>query len=194
MLATVAFLFQAILSASVPDGTVSLQMPDGWRQLQTAETQTLKPRLKADNKMLQKLNDEPPANTPLIAMKHDYPLDSMAANVQVFATRLPKQLHAASSIEAARIIAASALAAFHGTYEVEPRETTVAGLPAAEWVIRYQLVEASGAKHDMRTRSLVITTPGDRLYHLGYAGPATDTADFAAFETVVRSFKIERTP
>jgi hypothetical protein len=31
---------------------------------------------------------------------------------------------------------------------------------------------------------------GNRLYLLGYSGPADDTADFAAFEGVVRSLKI----
>ena len=192
LLAALAVFLQVLLSASLPEAKVSLQMPEGWRQLQPPEAQKLKPRLRPDNKLLEKLNEERPADTPLVLMKHDYPLDTVAANVQLFATRLPKKLHGASSIETARVIAAGARFAFHGTYEVEPREIVVADRPAAEWVTRYELVESSGTRHDMRSRIIVITAPGDRAYHLGYAGPAADTADFEAFDAVVRSLKIER--
>src|SRR5438874_331193 len=183
---------QAVLlvTLSVPTtlATISFDVPDGWRQLEPLEPQALKPKLKPENKLLQKLNDGPSPNSPLIAIKHDFAGDSIAASVQLFESKLSGQLRGASSIEAARVIAFYALAAFHGNYEIEPRETRVAGFAAAEWVIRYQLIESAGKNHDMRTRNIVIARDG-RLYLLGYSGPAIDTADFEAFGSVVASVK-----
>jgi hypothetical protein len=121
-------------------------------------------------------------------MKHDFPGDTMAAGVQLFVSRVPKEMRGASSIEAARIIAAVAVRAFRGTFEIEPKEVKVAGRDAAEWVVRYSFVEKSGATHDMRARSIIIVR-GDRMYLLGCSGPAADASDFDGFNGVVSSLK-----
>jgi len=184
-------LFLQLLYASTPGGTVSLQMPEGWVQLDPPQVHDLKPQLKPENRMLQHLNDEPRPNVPLIAMKHDYPDDTMSGSVQLFVSAVPKEFRGASSIEAARIIAALAFRAFHGKYEIEPREVKLAAGTAGEWVMRYEMVEKSGATHDMRARNVVIVR-GDRMYSLGYSGPAADTPDFEAFDGVVSSLKFGR--
>ncbi len=180
-----------MLSASTPQGRVSLELPEGWRQLDLPETRDLKPHLRHDNKWLERVDKEPPANVPLIAIKHDFPSDTIAASAQFFVSRLPKNLHAASSIEAARVVAAGALIAFHGKYEVEPREIRVAGQSGAEWIIRYDLVEISGAKHDMKTHTVVIVRD-DVMYLLGCAIPSADTADLEAFNRVVASLMFSK--
>jgi len=171
---------------------VSLLIPDGWRRMDAADQQRHRPALEPQNKWQHRLEEEPSTARSLLAMKHDSDADAtIAANAQFVVSRLPAQLHLASSIEAAHVIAFGALATFRGTWEVEPREITVSGFPAAEWVQRYKIVDKSGAAHAMRARSIAITM-GDDLYMFGYAGPAADTADFEAFDRVVKSIHFQK--
>jgi len=171
---------------------VSLLIPDGWTRLDAGEQERLRPGLEPQNKWQRRLEEEPKKARPLLVMKHDSDADvTMAASVQFVVSPLPPKLHRASSIEAAHVVAFGALDTFRGTWEVEPREITVSGLPAAEWVQRYKIVDKSGAAHAMRARNIVITI-GDDLYVLGYAGPAADTTDYETFDRVVKSTRFRK--
>jgi hypothetical protein len=181
-------LLLEIASAQLPHGVVSIVVPDGWRRVDASEQRRLKPELRPQNKMQERLKKEPSSNEPLLVIKHDTDQSTIAASAQLFVSELPAKLHGASSIEAARVIAFAELATYRAKYEVEPHEITAGGLPAAEWVATYQLVETIEGAHDMRTRQVVITR-GEKLYLLGYSGPAADAADFAAFDGVVKSLR-----
>ncbi len=178
------------LATVATGGGLTLVVPDGWRQLDAAELERLTPKTQPQNEFQRRLKEgSHPA--PLIAMKHDVEGSSISAGVQVFRAPIPKSMRYASSIELARMAAFGATAAYRGTTEVEPRELTVAGRPAAEFVQRYTLVGQDGTKHDMRSRLVVIAT-GDVFYNIGYAGPAADADDFKTFDQIVRSATLAR--
>lgn len=178
----------AVASAQSPNGVVSVSVPDGWRQVAPTEMRRLKPELQPQNKMQQHLQEKPSINQPLIVLKHDTEQGLMAASAQLFVSDLPATLRGATSMEAARVLAFETITAFGGKYEVEPREITAGGFPAAEWIASYQIVEKIGGTHDMRARGIVIAR-GEKLYLLGYSGPASDTADFSAFDSIVKSIR-----
>jgi hypothetical protein len=183
-----AFLF-AVVTARSSVGGITIALPEGWRRLDAAEAKVLKPELKPQNKWQRRLAEEPDGPVPLIVMKHDVP-GSIAASVQVFLNPVPSEMRYASSIELARVIAFASLATFHGEYEVPPHETIVGGLAAAEWVGRYTLVETGGS-HAMKTRCVIVARK-DNFYFVGYSAPATDSADFELFESVVKSIKFSK--
>jgi hypothetical protein len=179
-----------IATAPVSGGHVSLVVPEGWRQLTAEEAGRLRGRAAPQNEMQRRAQETPPENPPLITIKRDIEGSPMAASVQLMVSTLPAQMKYATSIEAARVVAFGAAAAYQRVPEIEPRELKVAGVPAAEFAMRYSLVDASGASHEMRMRMIVITRK-DKMYLLGYSGPADDDTDFAAFDEVVRSLKFE---
>jgi hypothetical protein len=164
-------------------------LPEGWRRLDAREAKLLKPELKPQNKLQSHLAQAPDGALPLFVMKHDVP-GSIAASVQVFLNPIPANMRFASSIELARVIAFASLATFRGGYEVQPHETIVGGLVAAEWVARYTLVEAGGS-HAMKMRGVIVARR-DNFYLVGYSAPATDSKDFEVFETVLRSIKFSK--
>ena len=178
-----------IASAPLPaGGRVSIVIPEGWRQLTTAEVERMRGKVDPQNKVQQRIRDENPPPS-LIVIKHDTD-QAIAASAQFIIGKVSPEMKHASAIEVARVIGFVARAAYDGRYDVEPREVQVAGFPAAEWVMRYSFVETLGGKHDMRTRNVLIVR-GDTTYLLGYSGPASDTADFDAFDEVVRSLTFE---
>ena len=185
----IAALLFAIVSARSSVGVVTIDLPEGWRRLDRAEAKTLKPELKPKNKFQRRIAEEPDGPDAMIVMKHDVP-GSIAASVQVFLNPVPAEMRYASSIELARVIAFVSVATFRGEYEVSPHETRVGGLPAAEWVAHYTLVE-SGGSHAMKMRGVIVAMR-DQFYLVGYSAPATDSADFELFDTMVRSIKFSK--
>jgi hypothetical protein len=181
-----AALLFVTLTAQSSMGRITITLPDGWRRLNAQESKILKPELKPQNKWQRRLVEQPDQAVPLIAMKHDV-AGSIAASVQVFLNPIPAQMRFASSIKLARVIAFASLATFQGEYELSPHETTVGGLAAAEWVARYTLAETGGT-HAMKMRGVIVALK-DKYYLVGYSAPATDSADFERFETVVKSIK-----
>lgn len=168
---------------------ISLEVPDGWRQLQSAEADELRPKVKPQNEMQRRMVEGQPTHAPLI-MKHDVAGDTLAASAQAMRQPLGPKLKFASSIEVARVMAAMAIATYHGNLEVEPRELTVSGLPAAEFMQRYEIVDGTGT-HPMRSHMVIVSR---RTYYvlIGYAGPADDMADADTFTNViVKSAKID---
>lgn len=153
------------------------------------EIKALTPELRPQNTLQRRLAEETGGPVPLIAMKHDVP-GSIAASVQVFLNPVPAEMRYASSIELARVIAFASVATFRGEYEVSPHETTVGGLPAAEWSAHYTLVEAGGS-HAMKMRGVIVALK-DKFYLVGYSAPATDSEDFELFDAVVKSIKFTR--
>jgi hypothetical protein len=184
----IAVLLAGLVTARSGAGTITVSMPEGWRQLDANETRLLKPQLKPQNKLQSRLN-EPDGAAPIVAMKHDVP-GSIAASVQVFLNPIPANMRYATSIELARVIAAVSLSTFRGQYDAEPHETTVGGLDAAEWVAHYTLVETGGS-HAMKTRSVIVALR-DKYYLVGFSAPATDSEDLEAFEKVVRSIRFSK--
>jgi hypothetical protein len=184
----IAALLFAVVTARSSVGVVTIDLPEGWRQLDAKETKALTPELKPQNKLQQHLV-EAGGPAPLIAMKHDVP-GSIAASVQLFLNPVPAEMRYASSIELARVIAFATVATFRGEYDASPHETTVGGLPAAEWVAHYTLVEAGGS-HAMKMRGVIVAVK-DQFYLAGYSAPASDSADFELFETMVKSIKFSK--
>jgi len=181
-----AVLLAALVTAHSGTNSITLSMPEGWRQLDAREITALKPTLKPQNKWQGRLTEEHDGPLPILAMKHDVD-GSIAASVQVFLNPIPAEMRYASSIELARVIAVLSVATFQGRYDVDPRETTVGGLPAAEWVAHYALVETGGS-HAMKGRGVIVALR-DKYYLIGYSAPASDTEDFEAFEKVVQSIR-----
>ena len=190
--------FDAILkSAELTDEPIrieakglSMQLPDGWRQVGTAELDALRPTLKPQNEQQQKLaDDRGNVPGPPLAMKRDVSTGTLSASVQADRKPIMPQIAGASSVEIARIVSTAAVATYRGTVEVEPHEITVGGLPAAEFIQHYTLVETNGS-HEMRTHMVFIVRKDD-FYLIGYVGPADDAEDAAAFKDVVlKSVKI----
>ena len=164
----IAALLVAVVTARSSVGGVTIALPEGWRRLEAGETKALKPELKPQNKLQRRLAEQPDGAVPLIAMKHDVP-GSIAASVQVFLNPIPAEMKFASSIELARVIAFTSVATFRGEYEVSPHETTVGGLPAAEWVAHYTLVETGGS-HAMKMRGVIVARK-NQFYLVGYSAP-----------------------
>jgi hypothetical protein len=185
----IATLLFAVVTARSSAGGITIALPEGWRRLDAAEAKALKPELKPQNKLQRRLAEGPGGPDPLIAMKHDVP-GSIAASVQVFLRPVPAEMRYASSIELARVIAFASVATYRGEYEASPHETTVGGLPAAEWVAHYTLVETGGS-HAMKMRGVIVARK-DKFYLVGYSAPATDSADFELFESVVKSIKFSK--
>ena len=185
----IATLLFAVVTSRTSAGGVTIALPEGWRRLDAAEAKALKPELKPQNKLQRRLAQEPEGRLPLIAMKHDVP-GSIAAGVQVFLNPVPAEMRYASSIELARVIAFASVAAFQGKYDASPHETTVGGLPAAEWVAHYTLVETGGS-HAMKMRGVIVAVK-DKFYLVGYSAPESDSADFELFETMVRSIQFNK--
>jgi hypothetical protein len=180
----IAILLLTIVSANTGQRTISMQIPEGWREVRLEEIARLKPDVSPQNELQRRVKDAP--SMPILAMKRDTGY-GMAASVQVFVTPLPNELRGASSLEAARVVAFASFAGYgEGKYETEPRELTVGGLRAAEWVMRYKLVENIGGTHAMVMRSIVIVD-GAKWYLIGYSGPAAATAELQAFDEVVKS-------
>jgi len=182
----IAILLLTIVSANTGQRTISMQIPEGWREVRLEEISGLKPDVSPQNELQQREKNASTPNLPILAMKRDTGY-GMASSVQVFVTRLPNELRGASSLEAARVVAFMGFAAYgDGKYEIEPRELTVGGLHAAEWVLRYKLVENVGGTHAMVMRSIVIVD-GARWYLIGYSGPVAAMAELQAFDEVVKS-------
>jgi hypothetical protein len=171
---------------------LSLQLPDGWRQVSTAELDELRPKLNPQNKLQQQVaDDRGKVPGPPLVMKHDTGKGTMSASVQADRKPIPPIVQGASSIGIARMISAQALATYRGTIEVEPHEITISGMPSAEFVQRYTLVETNGS-HEMKTHMVFIARKDD-FYLIGYVAPADDAEDAKVFRDVVlKSVKIAK--
>jgi hypothetical protein len=184
-----AVLF-AIASASTGQRTISMTIPDGWRQVDIDEVRKLRPKVVPQNELQRRADESPDPNLPILIMKHDTKHGTgkgMASSVQVVVTTVPPKLRGASSIETGRVVAAMLFAQYgSGKYEIEPREITVGGMPAAEWVMQYKLVESIAGEHAMVSRTILIVD-GARIYMIGYTAPAEAADDLKAFDDVVRS-------
>ncbi|HEV7428733.1 MAG TPA: hypothetical protein VGQ46_20445 [Thermoanaerobaculia bacterium] len=185
----VAALLVVLVTARSSLGGITIAIPEGWRRLDSVEMKVLKVELDPQNRLQRRLKGQADGPPPLIVMKHDVP-GTIAASIQVFLNPIPAEMRYASSIELTRVIAFATMATFRGEYEVQPHETTVGDLPAAEWVAHYTLVETGGS-HAMRTRNIIVAR-GDTFYLVGYTGPANDTADFDSFDAVVKSIQFVR--
>jgi len=173
----------------IANAGISMVLPDGWRQLESKEGEELRPEMKPQNAPQLKVAEDHTPNGVALIMKRDFAGSSLSASVQVFRKPMLPKLKFASSIELARVIAAATRAGFRGTFEVDPREITVSGFPAAEYGQRYALVDTSGS-HDMRAQFVVVSR-GTYYYLIGYAGPVEDTADAEVFRNVVvKSLKL----
>jgi hypothetical protein len=187
-----SILLASIISVPTRSGTISITIPEGWRTLQAIEIQRLKPDVQPQTKLQERLAQEPRGDLPVLAAKHDTD-GTIAASMQIYCNPIPDKMRYASSMELARVIAFAASATYRARYEVQPRETTVSGLPAAEWISRYNLVESAGGSHDMKSHTVVVAV-GNNFYIIGYAGPAADAADPAAFSAALGSIKIQKNP
>ncbi len=186
----VILLLASVISVPTRSGAIMVDVPDGWRVVESAEVEHLTPKIEPQNKLQQRLANEPsPAKAVLIA-KHDAD-GTMAASMQIFCNPIPVEMKYASSIELARVIAAASSATFRAEYEVEPHEITVSGLPAAEWVSRYTLVESAGGSHAMKTHAVVVAL-AKTFYLIGYSGPEDDLGDFEAFAKALATIKIQK--
>jgi len=168
---------------------ISMVLPDGWRQLDTEEREKLRPEMKPQNALQKKVAEDRTPTGAVLIMKHDFAGSTVSGSVQVLRNPMMPQMKLASSMEAARVIAAGTRATFRGTFEVDPRELTVSGFPAAEYVQRYVLVDAGGSR-GMRAHFIVVSR-GTYYYLIGYAGPVEDTADAEVFRDVVKTLKID---
>ena len=131
---------------------------------------------------------EVPYPPPHILLLHDVD-DGIPATISVTISDLQPYLRGKPSIDIVRRRARPTLAAMKGKYEIAPRETSAAGLPAAEWVIRYPMTPSSGGVYDMRTHSIGIAH-GATWVVLSYCGESSDDDAYAAFAEILRSYKI----
>lgn len=171
---------------------LSMQLPDNWRQVETGELDELRPKLNPQNNLQQKVaDDRGKVPGPPLVMKRDPGKGTMSASVQADRKPIPPILKGGSSIEIARMISSAALATYRGTIEVEPHEITISGMPAAEFVQHYTLVETNGS-HEMKTHMVFIAHKDD-FYLIGYVAPADDAEDAKVFRDVVlKSVKIAK--
>jgi hypothetical protein len=187
-----ALFLLTVLTADTGLRTITLELPDGWREVKPQQLEAQRPALADQNELQRDLREATRGKVaPILAMKRNT-AEAMSASVQVFANSLPAELRGASSLEAARVIAFAGFATYgSGKYEIAPREITVGGLPGAEWEMRYKLHDQAGSEHAMVART-VLVADGPKLYLIGYSGPATAAAELEAFNGVVKSIEFSK--
>ena len=171
----------------VANDGISMVLPDGWRQLTGAELDELRSISTPQNELQRRLAENRERGTSSLVMKHDVAGSQFSAVVNAGRQPMPKKLKFASSIELARVMSAATVATFRGTLEVKPRETTVSGLPAAEFAQRYTLVDPAG-RHEMRAH-FVFVSRSTYYYMVTYTAPVEDTAYLPVFTTILKSVK-----
>jgi hypothetical protein len=184
------FLLASLVSVPTRCGAITVEVPDGWRVLDSAEIDGLTPKVEPQTKLQERLAREPSKAKAVLAAKHDFE-GTIAASIQVFCNPIPENMKYASSIELARVIAFASSAAFRAHDEIGPHEITVGDLPAAEWVSQYTMIESRGGSHAMKTHAVIVAV-ANMFYLIGYSGPAEDTANFQAFGKALKSIKIQR--
>ena len=166
MHALLAALLFAITSVKAGPHTITMKVPAGWRQLQASEIKGGRPVV--------------------LAMKRDS-ADRLAPKAEIVSSQIPAEMRSMPLMERAQRIVASMFASLGpgAKYDVAPRATNVGGLPAVEWVVRFNLADKA-----MISRMIVIAD-GSTMDLITYAAPAAATADFQAFNDAVKSLTIK---
>src|SRR5947208_151990 len=106
-----AFALAAESSARISNDGISMILPDGWRRLDNAEATKLRTAAGADTK----------ENDAILLMKHDVAGSDVAAAVQVFHKKIPKDFEKASALQLARMIARYSARIYRAALDGEPR-------------------------------------------------------------------------